>query len=62
VNFRPFVIREMKSLLLAQESKDDKTIYASIKSVIKSCTNGEVDLEALPITDLAWLFLQMKII
>src|SRR5437879_3509784 len=61
IKYRPFVVREQKVLLLAQESGEDEVIYATIRDVIKACTNGEVDLETLPITDLSWLFLQMKI-
>lgn len=59
--FRPFVVREQKALLLAQQSNDEPTIYATIKDVINSCTNGEIDLDQLPVPDLSWLFLQMKI-
>lgn len=61
VQFRPFVVKEQKALLLAQQSEDEEVIYATIKEVIKSCTNNTVDLEKLPLTDLSYLFLQMKI-
>ena len=61
VQFRPFVVKEQKALLLAQQSEDEEVIYATIKAVISSCTNNTVDLETLPLTDLSYLFLQMKI-
>jgi hypothetical protein len=59
--FRPMIVREQKELLLAQQSQDDDTIYATIRNVIMGCTDGAVDLEEMPIPDLSWLFLQMKI-
>jgi hypothetical protein len=61
VYFRPMVVREQKALMLAQESQDEDTIYATIREVISGCTDGAVDLADMPITDLSWLFLQMKI-
>jgi hypothetical protein len=60
VYFRPMVVREQKALMLAQQSEDEDTIYATIREVILGCTDGAVDLETLPIADLSWLFLQMK--
>lgn len=61
VFFRPMKVREQKELLLAQQSEDEDTIYATIREVIHSCTFGEVDLDTLPLTDLSWLFIQMRI-
>jgi hypothetical protein len=55
------VVREQKALMLAQQSEDEDTIYATIREVIRGCTDGQVDLETMPIPDLSWLFLQMKI-
>lgn len=61
VFFRPMKVREQKDLLLAQQSEDEDTIFATIREVINQCTFGEVDLQNLPLTDLSWLFVQMKI-
>jgi hypothetical protein len=61
VFFRPMKVREQKDLLLAQQSEDQDTIYETIRGVIHECTFGDVDLETLPLTDLSWLFIQMRI-
>lgn len=61
ITFRPFVVREQQSLLLAQESGDPKTIYETIKSAISTCTNGTLDVSKLALADLAYFFLQMHI-
>ena len=61
VKFRPFLVKEEKSLLVALESGDEKTIHNTLKSVIKSCilTRG-VKVEELPSFDLEFLFLNIR--
>jgi len=61
VKFRPFLVKEEKSLLVALESGDDKTIYNTLKSVLKSCilTRG-IKVDELPSFDLEYLFLNIR--
>ena len=61
VKFRPFLVKEEKSLLMALESGDDKTIVNTLKSVLKSCvlTRG-IKIEDLPSFDLEFLFLNIR--
>lgn len=61
VNYRPFVIKEQKALLLAQDSKDKDTILSTIVDVLKSCSNGTVDPDKIPTADLAYFFIQLRI-
>lgn len=61
IKYRPFVIKEQKSLLLAQESKDADTVLETIKEVISSCTNGTLEFTKVPTADLAYFFLQLRI-
>jgi hypothetical protein len=61
VKYRPFVIKEQKALLLAQESKDIEAILETIKSVIESCSHGTLDFTKVPTADLAYFFLQLRI-
>ena len=37
VEYRPFLVKEEKVLLLALESEDTKQITSAIKTVIKNC-------------------------
>lgn len=60
VDYRPFVVKEEKILLMAAEAKDEKTMYAAIKAVIEACTNGKVNIMTLPTTDVEYLFLQLR--
>ncbi len=61
VKYRPFVIKEQKALLLAQESKDVDSIIETIKSVISSCSDNTLDFSKTPTVDLIYFFLQLRI-
>lgn len=61
IKYRPFTIKEQKSLLLAQESSDKSTISETIYSVIHSCTDGTLDIKTIPVPDIGYFFLQLRI-
>ena len=61
INYRPFLVKEEKLLVLALESEDTKQITAAIKAVIKACvlTKG-IKVEKLPTFDIEYLFLNIR--
>ena len=61
VQYRPFLVKEEKLLIIALESDDTKQITTAIKSVIKNCilTKG-VKVEQLPTFDIEYLFLNIR--
>jgi hypothetical protein len=61
IQYRPFLVREEKLLVLALESENMKEISTAIKTVIKNCilTKG-VKIEALPTFDIEYLFLNIR--
>ena len=61
INYRPFLVKEEKLLVLALESEDIKEITTAIKNVIKSCikTRG-IKVENLPTFDIEYLFLNIR--
>ena len=61
IQYRPFLVKEEKLLVLALESEDTKEITTAIKAVIKACikTRG-VKVEALPTFDIEYLFLNIR--
>lgn len=61
VKYRPFLVKEQKALLLAQQSEDEETIYDTIKSVIAAASNDTVEFDTIPVADLAYFFLQLRI-
>lgn len=60
VKYRPFLIKEEKSLLIAQQSEDPIVMVESLKDVIKSCIKDEVDVNALATFDLEYVFTQIR--
>lgn len=60
VEFRPFLVKEEKILMVALESKDNKLILRSLKDVISACTFNELVVDELASFDLEYLFLQLR--
>jgi hypothetical protein len=60
VEFRPFIVKEEKILLMASETKDEQTINTAVREVILACTNNTVDVMKLPTLDMEYLFLQLR--
>ena len=60
VNYRPFLVKEQRILLQAQEEKDEKLIVNTILNVIEVCTFNELEINTLNITDFEYLFLNIR--
>lgn len=59
VNFRPFLVKEEKLLLLATETGEQADIVTAIKNIIKECTDIN-DVDALATFDIEYVFLQIR--
>ena len=60
VKYRPFLVKEQKILMLAQESEDDVNISNTIGDLITSCTFGKVDGHESPMFDVEFIFLRLR--
>lgn len=60
VKFRPFTVKEEKLFLMANESKDLKTIIDTTKQVLNNCIISEIDVDRLPVFDIEYLFLNIR--
>ena len=60
IKFRPFLVKEQKLLMLAQESEDDKQIFEAMTTIIKSCTFDKVDTNTSPLFDIEYIFLKLR--
>lgn len=60
IEYRPFLVKEEKILLLAQESGDSDQIIRALKDIINSCTFEKVNVDNLAVYDLEYLFLQLR--
>ena len=60
VQFRPFIVKEEKILLIAMETKDNNEIVNATKDILKACTFEKLDIESLPMFDIEYLLLQIR--
>lgn len=60
IEYRPFLVKEEKLLMVALESKDNKLIMRTLKDVISNCTFEEIDASKLANFDLEYMFLQLR--
>ena len=61
VQYRPFLVKEEKLLVIALESEDTKQITNAIKTVIKNCIlTKNIKVETLPTFDIEFLFLNIR--
>ena len=61
IQYRPFLVKEEKVLVIALESEDNKQITTAIKAVLKNCvlTKG-IKVDHLPTFDIEFLFLNIR--
>ena len=59
VNYRPFLVKEEKLLLLATETGEQADLITAIKDIIAACTDIK-DIEKLSTFDIEFVFLQIR--
>ena len=60
IKFRPFLVREQKILMMAQESGEEKEIADAMTKLVSGCTFGSVDANIHPMYDIEYVFLQLR--
>lgn len=58
--YRPFLVKDEKALLVAQQSEDTTVMLDTIKSVIISCAKSQIDVDKLATFDIEYIFTQMR--
>ncbi len=61
VEYRAFLVKEQKHLLIAGESEDSTTISKSVMDLIEQCVLNDVNMRKAPISDVEFLFVQIRI-
>ena len=57
IQYRPFLVKEEKLLVIALESEDNKQITTAIKAVLKACILSKgIKVDTLPTFDIEYLF------
>lgn len=60
IEYRPFLVKEEKILLMAQESQDSREMLNAMKDIIRACTFEKVDVNTLTSFDLEYIFLKLR--
>ena len=60
VTYRPFLVKEEKALMIAQQSEDQETMVTTLKSVIQSCIQDKINVDDLAVFDIEYIFTQLR--
>ena len=60
IKYRPFLVKEQKILMMAQDSQDETEISEAVGSLVQSCSFGKVDPKTSPMFDIEFLFLKIR--
>ena len=58
--FRPFLVKEEKLLVLANESGEHRDMIRATQQIVTNCSFGEIDGEKLPLFALQKIFLDIR--
>jgi len=60
IKYRPFLVKEQKLLMMAQESENDDEMARAMGTLCSDCTFGLVTAENNPMFDLEYVFLKLR--
>ena len=60
IKYSPFLVKEQKLLMMAQEGGDEKDLIEIISSIISSCTFNNVKVNQVPLFDIEYIFLKLR--
>ena len=60
LKYRPFLVKEQKALMIAQESEDEKLMENTFAQILNDCVFDDVDPYTMPIFDIEYVFLRIR--
>ena len=60
IQYRPFLVKEEKILMMALETKDNAQIVNAVKDIVNECTFNKVNISTMPMFDTEFIFLQIR--
>ena len=60
VQYRPYVVKEERQLLIALEAGDEQVVGRAIQSICEACTFGKVNISKLAVYDIEHIFIKMR--
>ena len=60
VKYRPFLVKEQKVLMMAQDSDNPKDISNTVGTLVSNCTFEKIDPQKSPMFDIEYIFLKLR--
>ena len=60
VKYRPFLVKEQKILMMAQDADDKEDSYNMLAEIVDGCTFNNIDIKTMPIFDFEYLFMKIR--
>ena len=60
IKYRPFLVKEQKALMIAQESDDEKKNFETTSQLINACTFNKVNAATSPVFDVEYIFIKLR--
>lgn len=60
IKYRPFLVKEEKILLIANETDSLAQANLSIRTVVDNCTFNTLDIDKIPLADIEYLFINIR--
>ncbi len=60
LTYRPFLVKEQKALMIAQESENEKLIEKTLAQILNDCIIDKIDPYKLPMFDVEYIFLRIR--
>jgi len=60
VTYRPFLVKEEKLLMMAKEGGDTSQMVDTLKKLVSSCVEDDIDVNALTTYDIEYIFLMLR--
>ena len=60
IKYRPFLVKEQKNLMIAQESEDEKLMETAFAQILNDCVLDDIDPYKMPMFDMEYIFLRIR--
>ena len=60
LKYRPFLVKEQKALMIAQESDDEKLMENTFAQIVNDCVLDDVDPYKMAMFDIEYIFLKIR--
>lgn len=60
IQYRPFLVKEQKILLMALETNDEKQVLIAIQQLLEQCIISKCNIDNLALFDIEYIFLQLR--